>query len=336
MLDELTNEYVFLGKRRQAGRMNEYSTFVQDSWRVTPRLTLERRRPLGHPDAVPGGQRRHVESDVCRRLRRLGHRRERRLPCSSSRPRPAACIRSSSQYRTGDKGWKTDWNNFAPNVGVAWLPHVQSGFLRKILGDPEQATLRAGYSVNYAREGMARFTGVFGANPGSQVSVTRNSGTGLLIPPGESYPILFRERDRLGPPTFGQVPAVTCDASGACVPSYPIRARANRQDGMNLFHPDIQVAFARSYTASFQRALSRDMAVDIRYIGTRGVNQWTDENYNELNIIENGFYDEFQKAMGNLRANQAAGLGEHVCLHGRAGHVGRCRPTSRISTGRAT
>ena len=104
---------------------------------------------------------------------------------------------------------------------------------------------------------------------------------------------------------------------------------------MNLFHPDIQVAFARSYTASFQRALSRDMAVDIRYVGTRGVNQWTDENYNEINIIENGFYDEFVTAMGNLQANQARGTREHVRVHGRDRARRRCRPTSRISTARS-
>ncbi len=128
--------------------------------------------------------------------------------------------------------------------------------------------------------------------------------------------MLFREKDSLGPPAFGQVPAVSCDASGACVPAYPILARANRQDGMNLFHPDLQVAFARSYTVSFQRALSRDMAVDIRYVGTRGVNQWTDENYNEINIIENGFYTEFQLAMANLQANQAAGRGNTFAYFG--------------------
>ena len=49
------------------------------------------------------------------------------------------------------------------------------------------------------------------------------------------------------------------------------------------------------------------MAVDIRYVGTRGVNQWTEENYNERNIDENGFLDEFKLAMANLQANQRGG-----------------------------
>ena len=46
----------------------------------------------------------------------------------------------------GSQGYKTDLNNVAPSASIAWRPDVQSGFLRKILGDPDQATLRAGYS----------------------------------------------------------------------------------------------------------------------------------------------------------------------------------------------
>ena len=49
------------------------------------------------------------------------------------------------------------------------------------------------------------------------------------------------------------------------------------------------------------------MALEVRYVGTRGVNQWSTLNYNERNIIENGFLDEFKLAMTNLRANNAAG-----------------------------
>jgi hypothetical protein len=61
------------------------------------------------------------------------------------------------------------------------------------------------------------------------------------------------------------------------------------------------------------------MALEVRYVGTRGVNQWSGLNYNELNIIENGFYDEFLKAMGNLQANQAAGRGNTFAFTGAPG-----------------
>jgi hypothetical protein len=49
------------------------------------------------------------------------------------------------------------------------------------------------------------------------------------------------------------------------------------------------------------------MAVDIRYVGTRGIDQWSELNYNDIDIITNGFVDEFKLAVNNLKANNAAG-----------------------------
>ncbi len=49
------------------------------------------------------------------------------------------------------------------------------------------------------------------------------------------------------------------------------------------------------------------MAVELRYVGTRGVNQWSTLNYNERNVIENGFFDEFKMAMANLHGEQCRG-----------------------------
>ena len=45
-----------------------------------------------------------------------------------------------AQYDGGNPGYKTEYNNFAPNVGVAWQPNVQGGWLRALLGDPDLAT----------------------------------------------------------------------------------------------------------------------------------------------------------------------------------------------------
>ena len=90
-------------------------------------------------------------------------------------------------------------------------------------------------------------------------------------------------------------------------PTFPIAIRPNRADSINAFHPDIQVASAHTWTVGFQRAMTKDMAVEARYVGTRGVDQWSGLNYNERNLIENGFLDEFKLAMANLQANNVAG-----------------------------
>ena len=317
VLDENTNNYVYLGQRRQAGRQNEYSLFLQDSWRMTPTLTIN------------AGARWDVQLpfEATNDILSMSTLAD---ACGVSGQNPDGSCRFFDPTATGGKtptfvqydksnpGWNTDWNNVAPNISAAWRPNVQGGWLRPILGDPDQATLRAGFSINYAREGMAVYTGQYGANPGSQVSATRNESNGLLVPPGETWPIFYsRDRlTRLGPPPTSAIPAVTCDASGACSPAYPISLRSGRQDSLNIFHPDIQVAYAKSYTLSFQRSISRDMSVDIRYVGTRGVNQWTEEEYNERNLITNGFRDEFLRAQSNFYANQAAGRGATFAYFG--------------------
>ena len=106
------------------------------------------------------------------------------------------------QLTSGTKGYETDWNNVAPSISVAWRPNVQSGFMRALLGDPEQATLRAGFSQTYSRQGLGVFTGHYGGNPGSTISVTRSNGNGNLVNDGETFPLLYSMKDRLYPPTF--------------------------------------------------------------------------------------------------------------------------------------
>jgi hypothetical protein len=295
-LDPATNQYVLNGKRRRAGSLDNYSLFIQDSWRATPTVTVNAglRWDVQTPFSASNDTMSAATlADVCG-VSGLG---DGGLYSSCRFFTPGASggkVPQFIQLTSGTAGYNIDWNNVAPNVGVAWRPYVETGWLRAILGDPEQATVRGGYSVAFERQGFAAFTGVFGNNPGNTLTVQRNANTGL-VPPGESWPVLLSQPNRLYSGTY------------PTTPTYPIAIRANRADNINAFHPDIQIASARSWTVGVQRAVSRDMAVEVRYVGTRGVNQWSNLNYNERNVIENGFADEFKKAMANLQANNAAG-----------------------------
>jgi hypothetical protein len=298
-LDPATMRYSFLGARRRAGKMDVYSLFAQDSWRLAPTLTLngglrwDVQLPFTPTDDVMTTA---TLADVCG-ISGLGDG----SPYGACRFRtPGAnggVVPQFEQFKVGSSGYHTDWNNIAPNVGIAWRPNVEKGWLRTLLGDPAQAVLRAGYSVAYDRQGMAVFTGVFGPNPGSTLSLTRDVGTGL-VGPGESWPVLLRETNRLYPAPYD------------VAPTFPIPIRANRADSINAFHPNTNVASAHNWTIGFQRAVSKDMAIEIRYLGTRGIDQWSTINYNAIrgeNLIANGFLDEFRLAMTNLQANNTAG-----------------------------
>jgi hypothetical protein len=69
------------------------------------------------------------------------------------------------------------------------------------------------------------------------------------------------------------------------------------------------VPYSDSYTLGYQRALGSKSAIEVRYVGSRNRDQWTTYNYNEANIIENGFLNEFKLAQANLQSHIAAGCG---------------------------
>jgi hypothetical protein len=294
-LDPLTNRYVAFGPRAREGDVNTYSLFAQDSWRVSPTVTLN--LGLRYDVQTPFSARNNSFStltleSVCG-ISGLGDGSTFNK-CDFFGKRNTGAITEFIQLTKGSNGYNTDWNNLAPSLSIAWRPNVQDGFLRRILGDPEMATLRAGYSVAYERQGLSAFTGLYGSNPGPTLTLTR-SANGGLVNPGESWPLLLSEPNRLGQASFPDTP------------SYPLAVQANRGSTVEIFAPDIEVASARTWTLSFQRSISRDMAVDFRYIGTRGVDQWSELNYNTRDIEGNGFYNEFVNAVNNLKANNAAG-----------------------------
>jgi hypothetical protein len=298
-----TNRYEYNGALNQKSRMNGFGMFAQDSWRVTPTLTVNygARWEVVLPFyPITTNWSMSTLTDLCGISgvgsgpggRQCNLFQPGSIPSPEVRPQYVA-------YNPGDPGYNTDWNNIAPNVGVAWRPNVQSGWLRGVLGDPEMATVRAGYSVSYNRPRMDEFTGLFGGNPGATVPATRGTGASdfPLVPSGQSWPLLFRDRDRLGPPAF------------QTEPEFPIIARINSGHDIRIFDPDTEIPLTRSWSVGFQRALSRDMVIEARYVGNRNMRDWTDENWNELVIFENGFLDEFKLAQQNLQANIAAGRG---------------------------
>jgi hypothetical protein len=309
VLDD-SGKYVDLGPSTLPGGMRVYGMFAQDSWKLRPNLTLT--GGLRYDIVTPFKPSSNVMSaatmtSICGRSG-LGNGDAYSRCNFFSYNTPATPTPEYILLEEGSEGYKTDWNNVAPSGSIAWRPDVQDGFLRTLLGDPNQATVRAGYSESYERQGLTRFTDLYGGNRGNSISLTRDANTGL-VPPGQSWPVLLSQKDRLGTATFNPDP------------TYPILVRANRADSVNAFAPDIEIARVRNWMVGFARSLSRDMAFEIRYVGNRGDNEWQSINYNCLtsnnnnctairgeNLVANGFMDEFKLAMRNLAANNASGV----------------------------
>jgi hypothetical protein len=296
-LDPATNLYVPNGPRRREGNLQVWSAYAQDSWRVSPTVTLQYglRYDLQTPFKATNDTMSAVTfTSVCGQSG-PGANSSAFDKCDFFGRKNTGAVTEFVQLQSSTKGYETDWNNVAPSISLAWRPNVQSGFLRTILGDPEQATLRGGYSQSYERQGLSTFTGLYGANPGATLGLTRSANNGNLVNAGEQWPLTYSDKTRL------------YNADYPATVTYPIAIQANRANSLNAFAPDIHIASARTWTVGFQRAITRDMAVDVRYVGTRGIDQWSTLNYNTRDVEANGFMSEFKNAVANLQANNAAG-----------------------------
>lgn len=183
----------------------------------------------------------------------------------------------------GYKAYKTDYNNFAPSVGIVWSPNLGS-----FLGKDGKSVIRAGYSTSFVREGTNVLLSILGSNPGGSIDASKSIALGNL-PVGT----LLRNPASLTAPAFAGTPA------------YPLAGTTN--DGTNAFDPNIKTGTVYSWTVSYQRELTKDTVFEARYVGNRGKDLWRQYNLNELNSIENGFASEFRLAQANLLANNAAG-----------------------------
>jgi hypothetical protein len=113
---------------------------------------------------------------------------------------------------------------------------------------------------------------------------------------------LFRDRAALTPPSF------------ADTPTYPIEVQPG--DAIGGFDPKLKTGLVHSWNVGFQRELFKDTVFEARYVGTRGRGLWRRFGLNEVNVIENGFLNEFRLAQANLAENQARGRGNTYAFFG--------------------
>ncbi len=187
------------GARKREGFLDVWSAFAQDQWRIKPTVTLSLglRWDLQTPFQALNDTMTAVAFDsVCGQSGR-GEATTPFNKCAFYSYQNTGLVPEYIQLKSGTNGYNTDWNNVGPSLSIAWRPNVQSGFMRTLLGDPEQATLRAGYSQTYSRQGIGTFTGTYGSNPGSTITVNRNVNNGNLIPAGGTWPLLLRDKANL-------------------------------------------------------------------------------------------------------------------------------------------
>lgn len=179
--------------------------------------------------------------------------------------------------------YKTDWNNFAPNIGVAWTPDFENGFLSFMFGSAGKSVIRAGYSHVYGNDSIV--TSINNAAVGNaglgRTTLTLANLNGRLSTAVPEVPLAT-----FTPPPFGYL-------------------RNNAPGVGNFFgtvfgiDPNIQIPRVQQYNLGFQREFFGNTAFEIRYVGTKSDNLARGVDYNQVDIFSNGFFADFERARAN-------------------------------------
>ncbi|MBP1598391.1 MAG: hypothetical protein H6Q05_3768 [Acidobacteria bacterium] len=297
-INEETGKYVYYGEYIRRARQREFGVFAQDSWRMKPGLTVnygvrwEFQRPW---TPLNNSYSWTTPTEV------WGPSGEGNLMKPGSTGGVPSVV---YLYNPGDPAYNQDWGSISPSFGFAWTPGARDGALGRMLGGSGQTVLRGGFGIAFHRNSMGTYNDIFSGNVGGSIGANRNETLGNLIPPGGSYPLLFRDKSLLGAPDFPEEPV------------YPMEVGI--QNSIYAIDADIRVPYTLSWTFGIQREITRDTAIEVRYVGNKTLQGWQNLNYNstEYNMLENGWLDEFYLAQKNVYANLAANRGKNFRYFG--------------------
>lgn len=186
--------------------------------------------------------------------------------------------------------YKTDYDNFAPQIGFAWSPKLENRLGKFLLG--ESFVVRGGYSTAYSNDQIVTATNSAASSNEGLASVT---GFARNSPTASNLLNLRLSRDQLPPfltPGFTPPPRTFLQNN----------ALANNFGTIFLIDPNLETSKVEQYSLGIQRELPGNLAIEIRYVGTRSDNLIRAYDLNQLDIFNNGFLADFERARANLNA----------------------------------
>lgn len=275
-----------------------WGLFAQDSWRLTPTLTLN--YGLRWDFTSPSEDKNH-----------LYHSADTSSVFGPTAPsdlfKPGTLKGNANPtLAVQDQAFAPYHVTPQPAIGLAWNPIGSDNWLGKIVGE-SKTVIRVGYSLRrftepyqyywnnisdqaaFYTQGFdytANTTGTTGTfTPGSMTlgtDVATYSNTNNYSKMPTSYQTSFQQSDY----TF----------KGCLGCTYP---------GVAGIDKKIDQPYMQSWNLGIQRSLGT-RALEVRYAGNRTLHQWINNNTNEVNVFENGFLDEFKQAQSNLKAYRLA------------------------------
>lgn len=185
--------------------------------------------------------------------------------------------------------YKTDYNNFAPNIGVAYTPNFESGVGKFLFGSAGRSVIRGGYSHIYGNDSIiTSLNGTINGNLG--LGRATNAALGPL------------NTTALNARLDGNLPTINPPAFIPPPRSF-LQNNTNVQGffgNANAVDPKLEIPKVEQYSIGFQREFFGNTAFEIRYVGSRSNNLARGVDLNEIDVVSNGFLADFFRAQSNL------------------------------------
>lgn len=249
---------------------NLFETYVQDSWRARPNLTLTFGLRYGYetpPWELHGFQVRPTV-DIMQWFLARAQGMKQGLP-SDALPTPEASILSwtlAGKANHGANSWfDPNYKDFAPRVALAYSPNFGNSWSKRIFGNGNQSVIRLGAGIFYDRIGQA--LAVDSDQNGSPGTAT------ALIDGSQQFSLATAPRfsgscsntgctglPDAGPPFFTPPAAAT----------FPFTPSADTSNLGFAVDPHLKTPYTIHLAASFQRQLPKGVVLDVAYVGTLG------------------------------------------------------------------
>ncbi len=261
--------------------INDYEFYGQDTWRVTPRLTLTYglRWVLEAPpyetnglqvapcvQAASGGCSNQNVADWFNHTEQLMNAGQ----AANNAGEISFVLGGPKNHGPGL--WNWDHKDFSPRIAVAWAPDTGDGWLSKILGKKDQFSIRGGYSITYDHFGVP-IVNSFDQNGSFGLSTALGNPAGVVTVAGAP------RFTCLTPGTAGQscLPTPCASLSGpSCLfgptpsGSFPVTP-ASDEFAINWgLDQTLKTPYSHVFNLSVSRQITPRSSLQIAYVGSIG------------------------------------------------------------------
>src|SRR3984885_7669343 len=261
--------------------INDYEFFGQDTWRMTPRLTVTYglRWVLEAPPyetngyqvapCVEGSFGGCTNQNVADWFNHTAQLASQGLPANSA---GEISFVLGGPVNHGPGLWNWDHKDLSPRIAVAWAPDTGDGWVSKILGKKDQLSIRGGYSITYDHFGIPIVNsfdqhGSFGlstdlGNPAGVVTVAGAPRFTCLVPGSSGQSCLPAPCPTLSGSSclFGPTPSGT----------FPVTP-SNTAFAINWgLDQTLKTPYAHVFNFSISRQITSHSSLQIAYVGSVG------------------------------------------------------------------